>query len=52
MKWFNVFYDIKVSYGVLEEQCLTVQGKTKHDAVTVYRETAPKNAIFRSIKTC
>jgi hypothetical protein len=51
MKWFNVFYDVQVAYGVLEERCFTVQANFKHEAVNVFRENAPKNAIFRCVKT-
>lgn len=52
MKTFNVFYDLKIAYGVLEERCLVVDNcVTKLDAITVYKKFAPENAIFRYVKT-
>ena len=51
MKTFNIFYDIKISNGVLEERCLTVENvRCKIDAIHLFKENAPKNAIFRSVK--
>lgn len=51
MKTFNVFYDVKIADGVLEERCLTVHGvRFKNEAVCIFLEKAPKNAILRSVK--
>lgn len=51
MKTFNVFYDVKIAFGVLEERCLVVDNcVTKLDAITAYKKIAPKNAIFRCVK--
>lgn len=51
MKTYNVFYDLPVAYGVLEEKVLTVNNaNNKSEAIIIYRNSAPKNAIFRSVK--
>jgi hypothetical protein len=51
MKTFNVFYDVIIAPGVLEERCLTVDNcRTKSDAISAYVKNVPKNAIFRCVK--
>lgn len=52
MKTFNVFYAVVTDSGVLEERCLVVDNcKVKHDAISIYHTIAPKNAMFRCVKT-
>jgi hypothetical protein len=51
MKTFNVFYDIVIAPGVLEEKCLTVHNcNTKNDAIFAYDKLGLDNAIFRCVK--
>lgn len=49
-KHFDVFYDVVVN-GVCTEYYITVYNvRSRSHAINRYRELAPANAIFRSVK--